>query len=291
MSHSEVAHRWFHQIGNRRTKENAYDSGNMFYEKNLIYSYGYHFLLGARFEDKVILNSDNYSNSTSKHKNHTWNAVDRDTHEIHYLPLQSFRNARYKIDTTKFSEYYKVIDYQYYIRDFEDNLKRLGNARKPEIYLGNIQSIQHRLNRIFETFRGSKTFARKIKGINKILNFTFDSDTQAKLKKQAKVRLEKQYQEQLNEWIIGERHSVPYQLNGTFIRVKDDMIQTSKGVRVPLDSGVRLMKLWNAGKALGVEIKDSHGTTWKCSKANGSIKFGCHVINKQHANKVLQNYL
>lgn len=47
-------------------------ASNMFIEGDTIYSYGYHFKIAQRLNtnDIVIVNSDSYSNSTSKHQGH-----------------------------------------------------------------------------------------------------------------------------------------------------------------------------------------------------------------------------
>ena len=299
MSHSTVAHKWFHQLGNQRTKRNFYSSGNMFYDEKIIYSYGRHFAIAIRFDNLVLLNSKRYSNSTSKHKGHVQHAIDTFTHNRMYVP---FKEA-YRFPTNmKLKEAFKCIDFGYYVNDFNHNLKKLGNARKPEIYLSNIDSIKKELNKIFRFFRGSKTYALKTKGLRKLLNFEFDESTQLKLKNLAKKRLEKlrilkekKRKEALQSIIDYENHEKNY-LNltslpfNTAIRVKGDKIETSKGVKVNLNEGVRVFKLWEKGKAIGVEIK-TLSSRWKCTKANGIIKFGCHEIDYDQAKRVLTPYL
>ena len=189
MSHSTVAHKWFHQLGNKRTKQNAFESGNMFYSNRIIYSYGKHFALAIRFDNLVLMNSKGYSNSTSKHENHTWYSIDRNTHEIFRVP---FKEAYGFDDKVSLKDVYKYIDFKYYVDGFEFNLKKLGNARKPELYLKNIEDIQNKLNEIFTMFRGAKTLALKTKGLRKILNFEFTEETKAKLKKARQIELDKQ---------------------------------------------------------------------------------------------------
>ena len=83
MSHSTVTHKWFHQIGNLKTNRNEFSSGSMFYHRKIVYSYGKHFAIAIRFNDTVVFNSKGYSNSTAKHKNHVWNAIDSYKYQMH----------------------------------------------------------------------------------------------------------------------------------------------------------------------------------------------------------------
>lgn len=41
---------------------------HLFYEDNILYSYGYHFILCVKLKDGYIVNSDGYSMTTSTHK-------------------------------------------------------------------------------------------------------------------------------------------------------------------------------------------------------------------------------
>lgn len=302
MSHATVAHKWANQIGNKRTNDNAFRSGNMFYNNKIIYSYGYHFAIAIRFDNLILLNSKSYSSSTGKHIGHTNSAIDRFTHDVLYVP---FKEARYFDDEVNLKDVYKYIDFNSFVTDFNKDLKALGNARKPEIYLTNIRDLKDKLNIIFKRFRGSKTYAKKTKGINKLLNFEFTDDVQAKLKKLRKAELDKQKKKRklfkkealsrLLKYEQGEIYSTDYNVLNTLglntaIRVKGDKIETSKGMKVNLNEGVRIFKLWEQGKALGTTLK-TIGGTWQCTKANGIIKFGCHEINYDQAKRVLTPYI
>jgi hypothetical protein len=62
MSNKNIAKLWMNQ-----TKPFAKGS-NFFFEGTKIYSYGYHFLIAEIVGDKVIFNTEKYSQSTSKHQ-------------------------------------------------------------------------------------------------------------------------------------------------------------------------------------------------------------------------------
>ncbi len=147
----------------------------MFYNEKIIYSYGHHFALAIRFDNMVLFNSNGYSSSTGKHQGHTRNSIDTYTHNVIYVPFKRADNFRYDV---KQKDVYKYIDFKCFVNDFEENIKKLGNARKPQIYLGNIKDIKDKIHTIFATFRGSKNHALKeTKGIRKLITFEFDGDT------------------------------------------------------------------------------------------------------------------
>ena len=304
MSHSTVSHKWFHQIGNLKTNRNEFSFGSMFYHRKIVYSYGKHFAIAIRFDDKVVFNSKGYSKSTAKHKSYVLNAIDVYSHEIIYVPL----NEAYYINTNiEFKKVYKHLDFESFVSEFNYNIKKLKNARKPEIYIKNISEIQSKLNKIFSTWYGSKTFAIKNNPkIKTVLNFSFDENMQTKLKNlaisekrkkaiQAKKEL-KEAQKSLRDYESLQKDSLKYSVNSilginTAIRVKNNIIETSKGMKIDLNDSLRMFNLWLNGNAIGKEIETKDGHTWKCTKANGIIKFGCHEINFDQAKRILTPYL
>ena len=74
-NHNEVAHSWAHKQ-NTKTR-----GGNMFHERGVIYSYGYHFPIASHVtsprtgENMVMFTNDSYSVSTSKHISITRGAI------------------------------------------------------------------------------------------------------------------------------------------------------------------------------------------------------------------------
>jgi hypothetical protein len=298
MSHQTVAHRWANQIGNLRTGENEFSSGSMFYENDVIYSYGHHFMIAVKFEDLVLFNSKGYSSSTSKHQGIVRGAV--------YGPKiikAPFINGRYAGNIIKIA--HEIIDFDHYVRTFNEIVPKLGNARKPELYLNQIEGLKNEILRLFEHFEGCKKYAvKKCPELKKILKFEFTEDLKIKMQIARKKELEKKAlrkkqdqedaQRSLLDWERLETNST-YNFRvldiNTAVRVGGDKLQTSKGVSVDLNDAVRIFKLWDAGKALGVSIKTSLGAEFKCTHANGAIIFGCHEVQYWQAKRVLTPYL
>lgn len=73
MNNSEVALAYVNKRVNKRTGDCSFKGSNMFYEDDVIYSYGYHFPMAIRLykedgSEYYLFNNDSYSNSTSKHQ-------------------------------------------------------------------------------------------------------------------------------------------------------------------------------------------------------------------------------
>lgn len=76
----DVFHRWAHQLPHRRTGEVEYRQGNVFFERERIYSYGRHYIAGCLLTAPTgatvaIYNTRRYSNSTSRHVSAVRSAV------------------------------------------------------------------------------------------------------------------------------------------------------------------------------------------------------------------------
>ena len=70
---------------------------NVFFEQDVLYSYGYHFPLLVRFKDFWIINKSKYSSTTSKHQNYcrrciSGNIKEMNTSEIKELLLQNLND-------------------------------------------------------------------------------------------------------------------------------------------------------------------------------------------------------
>lgn len=66
-------------------------ASNMFFEGNVIYSYGHHYQIAQLIEapcGKLVcfINSNGFSNSTAKHTNHVWRSIHKEI-PIFYVPF------------------------------------------------------------------------------------------------------------------------------------------------------------------------------------------------------------
>lgn len=111
----------------QRSQDNARCS-NVFFDRNKIYSYGYHYLLGEfisnkKGEEAIMINNLGYSSTTAKH--------------ISQLSMGSRQYRQfYKKDTDL-----KTVEYT-----IESNVKKLATARKKELYINPSVNLFKALN-------------------------------------------------------------------------------------------------------------------------------------------------
>lgn len=89
-SNSELAHVW--------AKQSQFEgrANNMFFKRDEIYSYGYHYMIAKIIPEKnaCFINSMGYSNSTSKHTSNVASATRVQGYKCFYVPF----NGSFRVD-------------------------------------------------------------------------------------------------------------------------------------------------------------------------------------------------
>lgn len=152
MNNQQVCHIWANQL-----KPSGRGS-NLFFEKDTIYSYGYHFPMAKILDENTILVSPlSYSNSTSKHQNYMMQAISHK--RVIYGLISDYRS-------------YGIIDnIEYYTKKIKDLFYPLRKARKPEKYLSQIYFYQQRCKDFLSYFK-----AKPSPELKELLNFTSKID-------------------------------------------------------------------------------------------------------------------
>ena len=102
-------------------KKNHGNSQNVFYSYDMIYSYGYHYILGKFINDDIlIINDKGYSNTTSKH--------------IHLL-----RDTANEMNINNYNITNIELNYVYNQIKYLEN--KLHKARKPKIWYNAINNL------------------------------------------------------------------------------------------------------------------------------------------------------
>ena len=274
-SHSEVCHVWA-----QRSQERG-EAGNIFFEGNSIYSYGYHYEI-ARFENNhVILNDTGYSSSTSKHIGHVLSAV---SHYETFHVSNTFPNE--------------------ILKDISDKWDKIQKSRKPDLYYQS--DFLTRWNEYLTKFTAKeqkglkadyKKELSKIRGLQKRLDNFYNSDNLKELvsknlkkersRKEAKIRqAQKEFNDQIKVFKRYERNDVntwnrilPDVSNLAYLRISEDgtKVETSKGIRIDIDKARVLFKLIEAGR----DVKGYKIDHYTVISMNGSLKVGCHTISKE----------
>ena len=286
-SHDEVAHNWAHQTGRKRR------GFNMFYEGDTIYSYGYHFPIARIDGDAgcILFTTDSRSVSTAKHKTIVRRAVLHLT--IFSVPNVSATAGswlakangedyvkRIKALCTKAMKAYHL--FEEYVRGAEE-LRREADAYRalftPDVpaYSGDLADYGLDWNKIHMK---RETSAERVAGLIK-----WEEERRRKQKPEMHKRL--------SSWLKGEEVQPP-RTDKPWVRVRSDNLETTWGVKVPLEVALSAFKLAKKARSfandepgfrpddfwpvsLGVNVSP-YGAAYLLNK-RGTMQVGCHVID------------
>jgi hypothetical protein len=265
-----VAHLFANQLQSEaRTQTNNF----YFYDKN-IYSYGHHFCI-AKFVDAntLLFTERSYSNTTAKHINHVRHATSHIKKIYCANPIGSHDE-----------------NFNYWLNQAEQSIEKLKNARKPEIYLFELQNIKYKVNEYAQYFGISTPItlenALKITEKAEILEYleTKQKTIEAE-KKRKEAEAKKLHKTQLKKWKNHEIYSL-YQRDGfDYLRKDSENFQTSQGVKIPLAVGLRLYNsIVNKTIKAGDKFLD-----YTINEVNDKlIKIGCHTITLKEINTIVK---
>ena len=264
MKTQEIVHQWAQQNGDQGK------CGNVFYENKTIYSYGYHFKLAQFYDGIVLVNSDSYSVSTSKHQNYVRGAISHLTSvsvPILFDPDKnaSFRNLAHKTNL------------EYLAGCIDNNIKSLATARKKESYISAIQYNIENLRLYIDRMNVPKT----CQGVLTKLYYEhgFEVNEQVlqnirEVKKSARVKAQAKARRDATKWINRTNEKHFSSSDPVFLRLSEDgeNVETSQGVRVPTDQARLLFAV--------VKRSAINGTSLNSDQLNGCGQIGYYSINR-----------
>lgn len=261
---------------------------NLSFTNEKIQSYDW-FTIGMFIEkDVVLVRTDYYSNSTSRH-------------------LHLVRSA--------IPNYYRVF-YCYYLPDRNDKLTQTIHNKNISYYLAEIANCaaSFKTSRVYKRHHYSRQimnssflqqycnlFGLDVPTYELLDNGYVDRECEKADKRtlELKEKAEEKYQlfldsitERLQEhttsWINGEHNSptliayngkkrVYISYPNIYLRVKNNEVETSKGAKVPLKEAHLLYKMIEAGK----DIKGHQIGHYTVIGINGTLKIGCHDITRE----------
>jgi hypothetical protein len=271
MNNSELAHRWANQSHNQGT------GSSMFFEKERIYSYGHHFEI-ARIVKKnigyggvILYNSRGYSNSTVKHQNHVYRAIDTDAYKVFHISDKNFDNLKNGIE-----EYKETIKYLF---------EQAAKAKKHgDLYLSQASEKIKTMLDFIKEFNLNKDDEVNILEDKLNTGDLLSPEAIAKIKESEKLRIAKQLEKRkddINDWLNGKEKYLN-NIDEIFLRIKNDMVQTSYGAEVEIAEAKMLLSLIRSGKPVhGISI----GYYTVNSYSNGILKIGCHKLKDKEINR------
>lgn len=275
---------------------------NVYFHKNLIYSYGSHFCMANVISpEKVLITTRRYSVTTAKHLS-----------EIRYA-LNHYERCFVPYPELSFSEDFRSdqSNMNFWANEMQDLYNVIGNKRKKEetrerakLELKNIvQQIEKYLDWTGQKITASKEKRGDLMRFKTLFEAAKNEESSevlaAKLAdkaiKEIKARQAKQ-RKNLKLWISGENVDT-WSFNAietVYLRAisneDGDFIQTSKGAEVTLRAGKILFDLIQSGKDVkGFRIDDRYTVI----SLNGVLTIGCHKIERKEIERFAktQNWL
>ena len=271
-SHSEVAHIW----ANRQQPYG--ESGNIFFDGKIIYSYGTHFAIAAHYKDIVLFTLRDYSVSTAKHKSIVRSAIHQPTIYCYNVQI-AFRG---KQDKTVHNE-----NIEYWLKRIEEEYKSMAKARKPEIYAANILSEQQQLQTYAEYFKIRLTKAQREymaapEEVNDLRTLIIKR-TEEEAAKRAKL-----LREQIQKFKSFELNRLYQNSEFDVLRYnkEKERVETSQGVHIEKEEAIRAYRFIQAAIQKNINSGGSIAG-YRVNTINEKyITIGCHKIKQTEVDEV-----
>lgn len=264
-SNSELAHTYASQ------SQNSGRSSSMFFEGSTIYSYGYHFAIARiitneQGDEALLFTTRGYSNTTGKHITIVRSATNQ-YKKIYCSNPKGSHDENFKA----------------WLNSSETIAKNLINARKPEKYLSEIAYNKGQAEKYAEFF--GIDIPQDLQNVFNISNkqeYLSLYEKQIEFEKQEakrKLREQKaQFKEQFKKWINNETDRLYTSYKYDFLRLRENRIETTQAVQIPLAIGKKLYELIkNNTLSVGDKILN-----YSVDKIGAEIKIGCHTFNKSY---------
>ena len=279
MNNREVCHVWASQ------NRDAGKGSNLFFDGPVIYSYGYHFPIARMILSVCLFTSEGYSSATAKHKSYVRGAIGGHVHTF-IVP-----------DVLADSETAHAGNLSHIVAAREAAILAAARARS------NGDAYIKRAERLADDARAYAAVFNLPAPDLAPVSPELLADAQAKAKKASEARAKETaarkaeraerersdlaaYQEKLDAWKTGAAVTVPYRNDEpTALRVKGDVIETSRGAVVPRSVAPGL---WAAactcrknGETMRPETRGAAGVgdySLREIRDDGAIVVGCHVL-------------
>ena len=235
MNNSTVAHNFAHN------SQTGLNGSNLFFEHNsdgsrTIYSYGYHFGIAhipTPESETVYFTLNNYSNTTAKHINHVWRAVNH--LNIVYCPFDMTEYFKFGKPTKKAIQR----SLEWFERQISETASKHINARKYS-YLDSIYSLIKRLETFANAFKCKHLLTGKARkaiynGYNReqVQSLYFSPYQIEAHKQRKKNEIERQRKNEAKRIKAFKAFECNYlNTNTTYLRLNGETIETSKGIKL-----------------------------------------------------------
>ena len=270
-SNSEVAHLWANQLCQSA-------KGSSFYFKDkTIYSYGAHFPIASFVtndlgQEIILFTRDSYSNTTAKHISYARSACSH-KQKLFIPEVEPYGGINH---SKCFSLWLKEIE--------RIKTTKLFKARKPLIYMEQIDAILDEA-KLYAKFFGIELPKELINASNPLSVEKIEElkrkdkeyrEQRKAIQRKREERLQAVNAEKIAKWLNGENVYLSHDImRYQILRVKGDRIETSKGVKIPIEIAKRFYhKLIQSAICIGDAILG-----YRVDSIKGDIiKIGCHTF-------------
>lgn len=264
---ADLCHAW----ANQTQSEGKNSNGSIFFRNKTIYSYGSHFpiakhAVSADGKDIILFTERRYSNTTAKHISKVHRACRND--EIIYcynpesLPADNFHQ---------------------WALSAEIIAGNLVKARKPEIYIQQINEIGFSAKKYADCMGvqipEELANALSITDAEKYKNYiAVKSAAEEKRKAEKDRRLKAEQKKATAKWLKGDGCYLSGQYDYDLLRIKDDVVQTTQQVSIPIPVAKRLYAtIKNGDLKVGSQFLDFP------VKETGKVTvIGCHKFKTEY---------
>jgi len=273
MNHNDVCHAWANKIKPSAT------GCNVFFERDTIYSYGYHFPMArhvsVKGEDIVLFTTKGYSVSTSKHLSYAGRACSHlDVIHVENVMADNKHSHLRNLDNMN--------------KEFEELEGAMNRAIKYKSHharrrLGLAQNIQQYM-RLFLPRHKFKLNIEELQEKYKELEADFEIQEARR-----EAEREKRNAKQIALWIEGKIKHCPH-TQFIRLRINDEEIQTSWGAGVPITDAVRLFELCKICRS---NCRSMDSFTHKVGSfvpssinTSGDAVVGCHTLKFEEMQRI-----
>ena len=169
--------------------------------------------------------------------------------------------------------------------------KALERSRKYKNLLAEeLQRLVAEANAYAEFFGSKRRFSSDMDFAQLLAEEKRQATREEKKRKREQERLKQQEQGAVEAWLAGENVIFPYiwRNDNVRLRVKGDVLETSLGAQVPLEHCRRVLALIRSGQTYKHNGHTIHVGHFRIDEVdeNGTVKAGCHTIQKEEIERV-----
>lgn len=304
-NNSELAHRWVYASEHESGK-----GSNFYFEGNKIYSYGSHFLIASKESSYYLFNEKEYSNTTSRHKSYTLQAIP-DPDRIIYAYLHGV----FFDGSVNWSAYDTIKEKLESAKNSLEHLSRSRSEFSLDTHLRNIRKAEQQINLIVEVIEFDPELQsfidRSFEEIEELilsaeskhaekLQRAQELDAKREERREKKRDADRQYFERIRE--ENKRKAllkVDQFLNGEISHINglefdllridsDGSIRTSQGLIIERAEVLGLIPLLHSGTLQGQKMSAGYAVT---EVSEELIKIGCHTFERSFIDQFIkQNF-